>query len=156
MIDQTIYIVLINIIDVMFNIFEIRILLMSELSTIFRCTPIQCKIERQMEKEHDLERKHTKNGLINQLFNVHYVHDHQLGLHLIIVFLQMLAMEVMKQTLVWISYYNKRVPWMQCFYIHSKKMSQGMMLMSLNHSSKALNWLPTPLSLDLVGQSLYS
>ena len=56
--DQTNCIVLTNIIDLMFNIFEINILMTSDLSTIFHCTLVQFQIDRRLQKECNSENKH--------------------------------------------------------------------------------------------------
>ena len=69
---------------------------MSDLPTIFRCTPWKFQIERRLNEDKKLESNDTKNGWINYRFNSRYVHIHQLGMITPIVVLHKLEMEAIK------------------------------------------------------------
>jgi hypothetical protein len=58
MFEHTKCIVLTNIIDLMFNIFSIRILTIRNMSTIYRSTPLLCQLERRLPNDHSSVRKH--------------------------------------------------------------------------------------------------
>ena len=73
----------------------IWILRMSDLSTIFPCTPLRCQNKREELNENNLERNHIKNGWNNHLFNSHYILSHKFKSSLIPLVLHMLGMDAM-------------------------------------------------------------
>ena len=76
-------------------IFTIGILMTSDSSTIYYCTPLRCQVVSLLLNEKSLERKHIENGWNNHLFNSHYVLSHQFKTSTVTLVLHMLGMKEM-------------------------------------------------------------
>ena len=60
-----------NIINVIFNISSIMIMMTSNMSIIYCCTPLWYQLERRLINGNNLEREHSNHGWIHNLFNYH-------------------------------------------------------------------------------------
>jgi hypothetical protein len=100
-----------NVIDLIFNIFAIKIGTTKNMSIIHCCTSLQCQLKKRFLNDHSSKRNHNKHDWLNYLFNFHSVLSHHFITSIVALVLQMLGTKAMIQKLIWMISYKIPISW---------------------------------------------